>query len=46
MGTVEALSLSLSLPLGILTGGAVLVCSGAQPAHGPYPSRLNLLTKN
>jgi hypothetical protein len=47
MGTVEALSLSLSLPLGILSGGAVIVCSGsgAEPAHGPHPSRLHLLTK-
>jgi hypothetical protein len=35
MGIVEALSFSLSLQMGILTGGMVIVRSGVMLVYGP-----------
>jgi cytochrome b561 len=38
MGTVEGLSFSLSLPLGILIGGTVVIRYSVRLAHGVPPS--------
>jgi hypothetical protein len=46
MGTMETLFFSLSLQMGILTGGTIIIRSGAAPVCGPPPSPPQVQTKS